>query len=303
MCAQQSVKALGIDLGGTNIRAAIVDASGTILARRRIATPDEAGALAPPAQLVAAMRDCAAPLLVEYPDCVALGVGSGGQFNTATGMMRGINTGDPRFVDYPIGTELQAALGLPVCIDNDVKMAAYAELKLGAGRGLQHLICVAVGTGIGGALIVNGDLFQGASGLAGHLGQIPDAQSGTEIEALAGGVPLGRIAQAQGVLSTHETTEVLFAKARAGDAAAAQVIEHAGQALGRVLVGLAHALEPQRILLGGSVGIQPQYLAAINRVLEAQLMPAWRSIRALPMQLGTEAGQIGAGLRAIEELT
>lgn len=303
MCAQRSVKALGIDLGGTNIRAAVVDASGTILARRRIATPDEAGALAPPAQLVAAMRDCAAPLLVEYPDCAALGVGSGGQFNTATGMMRGINTDDPRFVDYPIGAELHAALGLPVCIDNDVKMAAYAELKLGAGRGLQHLICVAVGTGIGGALIVNGDLFQGTSGLAGHLGQIPDAQSGTEIEALAGGVPLGRIAQAQGVLSTHETTEVLFAKARAGDAAAAQVIEHAGQALGRVLVGLAHALEPQRILLGGSVGIQPEYLTAINRALEAQLMPAWRSIRAVPMQLGTDAGQIGAGLRAIAELT
>lgn len=303
MSAPSPAKALGIDIGGTNVRAAVIGADGTIFARRHQLTPYEDGILAPVERWIEAAAACALPLLADYPDCVGAGVGCGGQLDPTAGMMRGINTGDPRFIDYPIGTQLAAALGVPVCIDNDVKMTAYGEMYLGAGRGARHLLCVAVGTGIGGAVIVDGALYHGRGGLAGHLGQFPDPQTGVQLEAIAGGVPLGKNAVRDGILAAGQDTAALFAQARAGDSAAIAHIHHAAGALGRVLAGLAHTLEPERILLGGSVGIQPEYLDAANAALAEYLMPAWRDIRIHPAALGTDAGQIGAGLCAINRFS
>lgn len=298
MSAHAGQYALGIDLGGTNIRAAIVERAGRIIARHSIPTPQLAdGHLGLPDDLVRGVMDCAETLLAEYA-VIACGMGCGGQFNAMTGVLRGINTGHPAFVDYPLAEKLQDALGLPITIDSDVKTAAYGELRAGAGRDYQHAICVAVGTGIGGALIVDGELFHGATGLAGHLGQIPAADDGTLIEDLAGGVFIGRIAVREGVLQPGATTRDLFDLARNGDDAARALIEQAGGQLGRVLAGLAHTLEPEAILIGGTVGIQPEYLRAIDAGLHAHLMANWRHIPVRAMTLGADAGQIGAGLRA-----
>jgi glucokinase len=298
-----SAEAIGVDVGGTNIRAAVIRDDGTILARNHAPTPGAEGEFPDPEALAAAISACAAPLRAAHPQCKVVGIGSGGQLNPHTGHFRGINTGDPRYINYPFGERLTHLLGVPVCVDNDVKMAALAELRLGAGRGLTHVLCVAVGTGIGGALIVDGRLFHGRGGLAGHLGQFPDATTGVQIESLAGGVPLGRIARERKLIAEHETTQVLFQHARAGDLAASALIREAATALGRVLVGLTHALEPEAILMGGSLGVQPEYIEAINAALDACLMPAWRDVRARSMALGTDAGQIGAALCALERLT
>jgi glucokinase len=292
--------AIGVDLGGTNIRAAVVTPAGVITARHRIATPLRDAQLAPPAALVAAIVDCVRPLL-NTPGIAGIGVGSGGQFNPETGMMLGINTDHPDFVNQPIAAMLSERLSSPVYVDNDVKAAAFAELKCGAGRGFRHIICAAVGTFVGGALILDGRVVNGANGLAGHLGQLIDYQTGMYLEDLAGGVPLSRRAIAAGLLQPGQTTEDLFARARAGHAGSQQAIHDAGRALGYALAGVAHFVQPDVILIGGSVGLQPEYLAAINTALQEKLLTNWRSIRAIPMQLGTDAGQIGAGLRVFEE--
>jgi len=183
-----------------------------------------------------------------------------------------------------------------------MKAAAFAELKCGAGRGYRDIICAAVGTFIGGALILDGRLVHGSSGLAGHLGQVMDFKTGTYIEDVAGGVPLGRRAVEAGIIMPGATTQDLFQQARYGDGAAKQFIHEAGKSLGYALAGLAHFIQPEVILIGGSVGIQPEYLEAINGGLAEKLMLNWQSIRAIPMQLGTNAGQIGAGLRVFDEL-
>ena len=300
MSAPQNAKVIGVDLGGTNVRAAVISASGAIIERRRAATPYESGVFGPPMRLVEAVASCVRPLIDAHPECKAVGVGSAGQFNPITGRCLGINTRDPQFVDFPMSELLADALNTEVCIDNDVKMAAYSELKLGAGRGRSNWLFVAVGTGIGGALILGGQLYHGMSGLAGHLGLFPDPQSGDHIESIAGGVPLCRGAQKQGIIAPHETTETLFEQARAGDTVAADFISAGASALGRVLAGLAHTLEPELILMGGSVGIQPEYLAAVAAALQSTVLPAWRPVRVAPAQLGTDAGLIGAGLCAIE---
>lgn len=293
--------ALGLDLGGTNIRAAIVAPDGTILTRRRIDTPTlPGGHLGLPDDLVSALVDCAAPLLAET-GVLGAGLGSGGQFDPAGGVLRGINTGHPAFVDYPLAARLGERLGLPVWVDNDVKMAALGELCAGAGQGCRHLICVAVGTGIGGALILDGRLVHGHSGLAGHLGQTPDFTSGTFIEAIAGGMSIGQRAIAAGILPPQKKTSALFELARAGDSAAQTFIRDAGRQLGRVVAGLIHTFEPEAVLLGGTVGVQPEMVAAVNDSLAGTLMLNWRHITARPMALGPEAAQIGAAMRVFIE--
>lgn len=301
MSATHARVAIGVDLGGTNIRAAVVTEQGEILDQNRLRTPVDDGQLALPSVLVEAITECVEPLLEKH-DVIGLGMGCGGQFNPETGVMLGINTDHPAFVNVPLADMLRDRLSLPVYIDNDVKAAAYAELKIGAGSGYQHIICVAAGTFIGGALILDGKIVNGARGLAGHLGQMLDFQTGILIEDIAGGFPLGQRAIRAGLLNREQTTQDLFTMARAGHHEAQQFIAHAGRALGYALVGLAHFIQPEVILVGGTVGIQREYLDAINESLGERLMSNWQSIRAIPMQLGTEAGQIGAGLRVFDEL-
>lgn len=303
MSAKHANYALGIDIGGTNIRAAIISPEGTIIQqehRPTPRTPDDHMGL--PDDLLAAIADCARPLLATEHRIIGVGVGCGGQFNPKTGVMLGVNTGHPAFINIPFAEHLQNALGLPVFADSDVKTAAFGELRAGAGRNYQHLICVAIGTGIGGAIILNGELVQGNAGLAGHLGQFPDFHTGELIEDITGGHALGKRAIAKGIIQAGQTSEHLFQKLRTCDAAAIHHVTTAAQALASVLVGLAHTLDPQVILMGGTVGVQPEYIDILNAELGAQLMKNWQSIRAIPMQLGTNAGKIGAGLRVFEEL-
>lgn len=292
--------ALGFDLGGTNIRAAVVGLDGRIVAREHAPTPYTGGQLAIPAAWVETMAHLAAPLLAVFP-VMGVGLGAGGQYDPATGVLRGIMTGDPRFVNYPLGERLHESLRLPVYVDNDVKAAALAELHYGAGRGLRHLLCVGIGTGIGGALILDGRLYHGSSGLAGHIGQMLTLDAGHWLEAVGGGEALRWEAEASGILREGETGEILFIKARAGDSHARALLQSAAAQVGRALAGLAHVLEPEAILLGGTVGVQPEVIAAVNAELRAHLLPNWQHITARAMQLGPDAGQIGAAARVFVE--
>lgn len=293
--------AIGVDLGGTNIRASVVSPNGEILLQEQILTPADHGCLAPPSDLLNAIYNCVHPLLTQE-NIIGIGIGSGGQFNPNTGVMLGIHTEDDRFVDIPFASHLQSRFSRPVFVDNDVKAAAFAELKYGSGQSYNHIVCVAVGTFIGGALILNGKLQHGSSGLAGHLGQLMDFNTGQYIENVAGGVAMSKQAIKLGILQPNETTKTLFTLARTGNTQAQEFIHRTGKSLGIALAGLAHFIQPDVFLVGGSVGIQSEYLAAINSGLNERLMNNWKSTRAIAMKLGTNASQVGAALRVFEEL-
>jgi glucokinase len=293
--------AIGVDLGGTNIRASLVAPNGEILLQEQTLTPAKQGNLAPPSDLLNAIYACVHPLLSQK-NILGIGIGSGGQFNPQTGVMLGIHTGDTRFVNVPFASSLEDRFSLPVFVDNDVKAAAFAELKCGSGESYNHIICVAVGTFIGGALILNGQLQHGASGLAGHLGQLMDFKTGQYIENIAGGIAMSNQAIRNGILQPNETTKTIFTLARSGNIQAQAFIHKTGKSLGIALAGIAHFIQPDIFLIGGSVGIQAEYLAAINSGLDEGLMDNWKSTRAIAMRLGTNAAQIGAALRVFEEI-
>jgi predicted NBD/HSP70 family sugar kinase len=293
--------ALGLDMGGTNIRAAVITRSGQIVARRRLPTPyDEDGALALPPVWVEVMAECAAPLLAEY-DVIGAGLACGGQFDPWTGRLRGTFIGDARYENHPVGEMLRERLGLPVVVDNDVKMAALGELMIGAGQGYRCLVCVAVGTYVGGGLILDGCLFHGSSGLAGHIGQLIDPQTGTYIQDVCGGAAMIQRAITRGILQPGEDGQALFEQARAGIKAAQAHIHETGVYLGRALAGLCHAIEPEVILMGGTVGLQPEFRVAVGAGLAGCLLPNWQHITVKPVALGADAGQIGAAQRVFLE--
>lgn len=301
MSATQDKLAIGVDVGGTNIRAAIVTSDGKTGKQNHAATPQDNGQLAKPIVLLQVIADCVRHLLGDER-IIGVGVGCGGQFNPLTGVMLGTHTDHPDFVNVPFAARLNQALNIPVFVDNDVKAAALAELRIGAGRGYRNIVFVAVGTFIGGAIALDGRLVNGTNGLAGHIGQLVDFHTGEFVEAVAGGVPMGQRAVTEGILQAGQTTEDLFAIARTGSTQAQQFIANTGRALGFALAGVAHLLQPDVILVGGSVGVQLEYLTAINTALEEKLMRNWQHIRALPMQTGTEAGRVGAGLRVFDEM-
>lgn len=251
--------AIGVDVGGTNIRAAIVTPNGETGKQTYAATPQQNGHMAKPPILLQAIADCVKPLL-DNRRIIGVGVGCGGQFNPNTGVMLGTHTDHPDFVNIPFAASLSDALDIPVFVDNDVKAAAFAELKIGAGKNYRNIIFVAVGTFIGGALALDGRMVNGTNGLAGHIGQLVNSHTGEFIEEIAGGVPMGRRAIDSGILRHGQTTEDLFTLARDGDAEAQQFIASTGKALGFALAGAAHLLQPDVILVGGSVGVQSEYL-------------------------------------------
>lgn len=308
MSARPGSFAIGVDVGGTNIRAALVDAEGVIRARQVDATPYSGDTLAPPTELVEQVAACVERLTattgLDLP-VIGLGMGCGGRFDPQTGVLLGSTTWSADCDDFPMAKTLYERLQLPVFVDSDVKAAAYAELRVGAARAYRHVICVGVGTGIGGALIIDGALWHGSSGIAGHIGQIPAYDTGEFIEDVAGGTALSQSAIRGGVLQPGQTTKDLFALVRSTHShsqAAQTLIDRAGACLGRALAGLVHTLEPEAVLMGGGVGVQPEYIAAVNQGLETCLMRNWSHIYAQPMQHGADAGQIGAALRVFVEL-
>jgi glucokinase len=208
-------------------------------------------------------------------------------------------------------------------LENDANAAAVAEHRLGAGRGCRHMVLVAVGTGIGGGLILDGRLYHGASGGAGEIGHMLVEPQGRVcgcgrrgcLEAMASGSALDavarEIAQAQPHGSVAEMARnqgktpdarILDAAASAGDAAAASALERAGAYLGDGLTNLVDVFNPEVIVIGGSVRRSRRYLETAVAVMQRDAYPQHLvDVRIAEAELGDEAPAIGAALLAIDQ--
>ncbi len=283
--------AVGIDIGGTNIRVAEVAADGSVLDLRRVATPfADAGAL------VAQVAD----LVGDLPGPVGAGIAGG---ITADGNLCGApNLG----IDgVPIGSLLEAALDRQVTVANDADAATWAEHRYGAGQDTDHLMLLTLGTGVGGGAVVDGALLRGASGLAGEFGHVIVHEGGAAcpcgnrgcLEAYASGT-----AMAMG----DSNASAVAAAARAGDQAAADHLARVGTWVGVGLASLVAVLDPARILLGGGAGE-----AAFDQVAPAARHAMAERIFARTRRdppplvaagLGDRAGVVGAALLALQEV-
>ncbi|XXF77235.1 ROK family protein [Myxococcaceae bacterium GXIMD 01537] len=306
---------LGIDLGGSFVRAAVVGGEGQVLAAAKMALVERSpSAVVEAIALAASEAVKGAGVVVERA-----GVGAAGQIHRDSGILAvGPNLG---WRNVPLGTMLQERLGYPVRLVNDLSAAAWGELQAGAGRGAQDLLVCFVGSGVGGAIIANGQLVNGGGGVAGELGHVKVVPGGRQcgcgelgcLEAYAGGhhlIAQGRELLARGrsaiLLELTEgeparlTPATLERAAEMGDPDVREVYERASAFLSLSVANMVTLLNPARLILGGGV---LRYCPGLRqRLLEGVQMYASQTSReglfVADAELGDDSGLIGAGLLA-----
>ncbi len=312
--------AAGIDVGGTKIEAASVDGQGIVGETIRTATDVVSGPKCVMSAIAEAVR-----VLAERAGSSPAGVGIGmaGQIDAATGGV--IFAPNLQWKNVPLAASLKAALGVDVTVTNDVRAAAFGEWRHGAGRGFNDLVCVFVGTGIGGGIVSGGRMLEGCTNTAGEIGHIvveidgPPCTCGGKgcMEALAGGWAIGRAARAaieEGVEGSDAlldaaggaieavTAETVATVAAHCEALALRILDAAGKAFSAGCVSLINAFNPCRLILGGGVieGV-PGLVRRVREDIDLYALPAAAAgVEVVPAALGRLAGVIGAGTLALE---
>lgn len=300
--------AVGVDVGGTKLVAATVDAAGRPLERRRRTTPARDAD-----QLVVSLQELADELGPDLP----LGIGIAGLVTPDGTVRYGPNIG---VRELPLATVLRRDGG-EVAVVNDASAAALGEQRVGAGRGLDDVVLLTLGTGVGGGLVVGGQLRLGANGFAAELGHVTVADGGRRcpcgdlgcIEAYASGTALGLAARERLVDPDLDTTlraaqaldgRAVTDAAVAGDAVARELLGDVGRWLAVAVGSLVNALDPELVLVGGGAApaSAPWVLPACREALPRHVIGA--AHRDLPpielTALGDDAGMIGAALLAAE---
>jgi glucokinase len=295
--------ALGVDIGGTKILTALVDAEGRVLREWRTPTDAARGGPAVMAAVEAALEACLAELPAEQQPA-GIGVSAAGQVDPTAGQIVWASPNIPGWAGTPVKARLEAALGLPVTVDNDANAAAYGEWWAGAGKGAASLVMVTVGTGVGGGIVLDGRVLRGGrfrGGEIGHMILVADGepcncgQRGC-LEVYASGTAIARLARKH-MPGWEGTAPDVFELAAQGEAEADFVLANAARNLALGLVSLTSVLDPDRFVLGGGVATAPTYM---HRVRAALLDPAvagdrgFDPARVLPAALGPAAGAVGA---------
>ena len=274
---------VGIDIGGTKIAGALVDIDGNIVAESKVPTP---------AQDPDALVDAVVALVTELSlgkEVLGVGVAAAGFIDANQANI--IYAPNLSWRNEPFKAKLQAKLPLPVIIENDANAAAWAEFRYGAGKGYQHMIMLTIGTGVGGAVIVNGQMLRGGFGIAGELGHlrvVPNGKlcgcgqhgclesygSGTALlkaaKELAGsdleiGARLRELEAQAGELTGAQVYTAILER----DPGALQILTELGTWLGEAIGSLTAVLDPQIVVIGGGVSAAGDLL--LNPIREAYL--------------------------------
>ncbi|MCL5026401.1 MAG: ROK family protein, partial [Chloroflexi bacterium] len=311
-------------LGGTKIATAMVTDEGQIEAFDRRPTLAQEGRDAVIGRMEAAVRAVLSQVGRPLSDVIGIGIGAPGPCNYQTGVVTQ-PPALPGWYNVPLKAIFEERFGIPTFVGNDANAAAQAEHLFGAGRGTRNMICVTMGTGIGGGLILNGRLYVGTDGAAGEIGHMIIDDSGPRCncgnigcwEALGSGTALAADAVRRIARGTP-TSIVDFARAKGGDINA-RVIAEAAQAgdpvaneliarvahfLGVGLVNLVHVLNPEMIVIGGGMAqMGDVLLEPARRVLEERgLELPSRRVRIVASELGDEVGVLGAATQVLEAI-
>jgi glucokinase len=303
---------VGVDVGGTKVLGGVVDASGKVLATSRRDTPREGGSA-----LTKTIAEVALELMQQH-SISAVGVSAAGFVSSDRKTM----LATPNIADWngvQLDLELTKLIGLPVVIENDANAAAWGEAKFGAGRNQAHMMMLTIGTGVGGGIVVNNELYRGAFGVAaefGHLRVVPEGHfcgcgargcfeqyaSGSALhrharEAISASPDLARnlLARGDGTIDGL-TGQAITDAAREGDAVALAAFQTTAQYLGAGIASLAVLLDPSCVVIGGGVIDAGEILLAPTRDAMKRYMPfagkhPYPEIVAA--ELGNEAGLVG----------
>lgn len=312
-------KAIGIDLGGTFIKAALVDQEGAILYKEEAPTLAERGPDDILLRIEQMIRDIAAKHALQISDLSGLGIAIPGFIDDATGVAdEVVNIG---WRNVAVREPLHARLGIHVAMENDANAAALGEAWAGAGRGRRFALCVTLGTGVGGGVVIDGKVLRGANTMAGEIGHMVMVPGGAPcncghhgcletISSATGVVRLAREglarAQAAGESSALAavqdlTAAAVFAAAEAGDVLANAVVDEAIETLAWGLGTAANVVNPEVIVVGGGMSRAGERLFAPLR--EAFPRYALRRVALaatiVPATLGNDAGVVGAARLAL----
>ncbi|GLQ11358.1 sugar kinase [Devosia yakushimensis] len=292
----EAALALGFDIGGTKIAAALIDLRGTVLAEtiEPTAHGDLDQLVGQLAGLATALTERAGAQRLHVQACT---VGVPAAVNPATGILN-LAANLPGLVAVDLHARLTAALGCPVAIENDVNLALLGEVAAGCGKGKSDIAFVALGTGVGAGLMVNGRLLRGATGGAGEIAYLPLPDHGTTERSLIQGhfeTVVGEAGIREAFVRRGGAADLpvraIFDAAAAGDARALETIDELAGHVALGIVSLIALIDPELVVLGGSVGARPELIERVRHQLATRFE---RPVPILASNTGARAGLAGA---------
>jgi glucokinase len=304
--------AIGIDIGGTKVAAALVDRDGRRLRGATEPTPRPPTADA----VIATVSTLLSREIVRGSSMgrlVGVGIGTAGVVDPPTGAIRSATETLIAWEGLDLAETIGDMCDLPVRVDNDVNAMGLAEARIGAARGHGRCLMVAIGTGIGGAFVREGQVDRGATGTAWEIGHLPvgppegprcPCGRGGHLEAYASGPALLRAYLAIAGNDAADDLQGVARMAKAGQTAAIEVLGQGATTLGRALGGLTNILDPDIVVVGGgvlSVGIA--FMRPLRESFRVELLPGPSRVPLRRARLGAQAGVVGAGLLAFDDPT
>lgn len=299
---------LGADVGGTNIKTILVNRRGKVLATLKRPTLARRGKDALIEHLISTLKDTVKKSGASMRDVAGVGIGFAGPLDPGTGVI--FNPPNlPGWFNIPLRNILKKRLKMPVALDNDANLVALGEYWKGAGRGAKVLVCLTLGTGVGGGIILDGRVWHGASGIAGEIGHMTVVQDGRrcacgnkgclEVYASSKGLVF-RMQELlkKGKARRHDkvTPENIERWALSGDKLAKRAIKDTGIILGVAIASIANMLNPDVVVVGGGVSkIGDLLFVPIREEVKKRAFPkAVEGLKIVKAELGDSAGALGA---------
>jgi len=302
---------IGMDLGGTFLKYALGTPDGELIINKK--TPSKGKE--PKQEIFNVIFSAIEELLHVAKEqggrVIAIGLGSPGAIDFEKGKQIGSTPNLPHWIDADIRGEIELKFGIPVWADNDANVMAFAESRMGAAKGYRYSIALTLGTGIGGGIILNNEIFRGANYAGAELGHLTIDYKGLKCN--CGGIGcIERYASATGMVenyakrkkvdTTAVKTEDIFERAKAGEPEAQGTIADTCECLGAALATLVNIFNPEMIVIGGGVGdAGDKFIETIHTAVKQKAMgPALLNLKIARARLGNKAGIIGAICLAAE---
>lgn len=300
---------IGVDLGATNIKLGLIDRDRIIL-KQILPTKD----FPSKEELLSGLCHNVSRLLakrkVSPKDVLGLGIGAPGPVDSRKGIVYYFPN-IKGWRNVPLKQIIQKKTGFPVFVDNDANLMCLAETRIGAARGKRNVVALTLGTGVGGGIVIAGQLYRGASFVAGEIGHIPLNETGPKCN--CGGIAcleryIGNryiLEKAVAVFGRDISLERLTALAKQGNLKALGIWQEMAGHLGICLSGIVNFLNPEAVVIGGGVSNAGRFiLDTVRKVIRMRAMPPQaKAVKILKAKLGNDAGMIGAGFLVKETLS